>query len=451
VLRLFAFEGRTTRIPYALGSWCVFLGQHLVTALAFKLQNWPLEVDWHFLFTPLGALAMRSGGSNAALALAFAGVLAVAWLLTALAFRRAADADVSRWIAVFAIAPAVQIPAILYLSLVPSRPAVAAPAVHDAGRPEWIAVAQGVFAGMALTLFAVAVGALLFGAYGYGVFMVAPFVIGAVAAYFVNRDHDVGGWQTAKWVALATLLGGIALVAVALEGIVCIVMAAPLEIGLALLGGLLGRAIALSGKSSPRQTMSAVAVLPLVFTVETVLPASTQFETSATITVSAPADIVWKSLVRIDLTDAPVALPFRLGVAYPVRGEVIGEGVGATRIGEFSTGVSRQRVTEWVPGRKLTFVVLDDIPAMHELSPHAHVHAPHVVGYFRTIQTSFELVPRGDGGTDILERTSHALRLEPVLYWLPLARRVIAENNARVLAHIKRQAEQNRDMRLGRP
>src|SRR5262249_40655060 len=135
------------------------------------------------------------------------------------------------------------------------------------------------------------------------------------------------------------------------------------------------------------------------------------------------------------------ALPFRLGVAYAVRGELTGEGVGAIRLGEFSTGIAREQVTEWVPGRKLAFVVLDDVPAMRELSPYTHVHAPHVVGYFRTSHTSFELVPRADGGTDLIERTSHALRLEPVYYWLPLARWVVAENNARVLAQIKRRAE----------
>jgi len=33
----------------------------------------------------------------------------------------------------------------------------------------------------------------------------------------------------------------------------------------------------------------------------------------------------------MDTIDEPLALPFRLGVAYPLRGEVIGEGVGAVR------------------------------------------------------------------------------------------------------------------------
>jgi hypothetical protein len=150
---------------------------------------------------------------------------------------------------------------------------------------------------------------------------------------------------------------------------------------------------------------------------------------------------VWRSIVDMGSIDEPPALPMRLGVAYPLRSEIVGEGVGALRRGEFSTGTALERVTEWIPNRKLAFVVLEDVPGMRELSPYAHVHAPHVIGYFRTKEASFELSALSDGATEIVERTSHELRLEPVLYWLPMARYVVHANNARVLAHIRRRAE----------
>src|SRR5204863_653178 len=140
-----------------------------------------------------------------------------------------------------------------------------------------------------------------------------------------------------------------------------------------------------------------------------------------------------------DPIEGPLALPFRLGVAYPLRGELRGEGVGAERLGEFSTGTAIERVTEWILDQKLAFVVVRDIPGMRELSPYEHVHAPHVVGYFLTTSTSFELEPLPDGGTAIVEHTSHVLKLDPVFYWLPLARWVVHANNARVLAHISRE------------
>jgi hypothetical protein len=64
-----------------------------------------------------------------------------------------------------------------------------------------------------------------------------------------------------------------------------------------------------------------------------------------------------------------------------------------------------------------------------------------VIGYFTTRETSFELVEKSDGITEIVERTSHELRLDPALYWLPIVRHVVDHNNGRVLAHIKKQAE----------
>src|SRR5258708_11371856 len=100
------------------------------------------------------------------------------------------------------------------------------------------------------------------------------------------------------------------------------------------------------------------------------------------------------------------ALPFQLGVAYPMSAQIIGEGVGAKRLGVFSTGVAVERVTEWEPGRKLSFVVLSDPPAMRELSPYNHVNAPHVTGYVHTVNTTFVLLPLPDGRTPVVLRST---------------------------------------------
>jgi hypothetical protein len=272
-------------------------------------------------------------------------------------------------------------------------------------------------------------------------------VVGATTGYFANRHGEIDASRSVHLVLCATALGGIALIGFALEGAVCIVMAAPLGVVAALAGGALGRGIALSTKRSPAETVSAVALLPLVFALESAFPPTASFDTSENIVVEAPPELVWRAIVQMAPMDAPPALPFRLGVAYPLGGEIIGKGVGAVRRGEFSTGTAIEQVTEWIAQRKLTFVVLNDVPSMRELSPYQHVHAPHVVGYFRTTSTSFELLPQPGGQTQIVERTSHELKLDPVFYWLPLARWMVHENNARVLAHIRGQA--GRSFRAG--
>ncbi len=445
----FSFRGQIHRLPFALWSVGIFFSQHLVTLIVFRAYSLPLHFDrplayWSFYVTPLRALATLNRVSDLMLILALGYLLIVAWTLAALSFRRAANANISEWIAAAAIAPVVQIPVILILCLAPPRISEAALRGADTredGFTEWSAAAQGSIAGLGLTLASVAVGALVFGTYGYGMFVISPFVIGAVTAYLGNRRHDIGQTKTLSLVAGGTALGGIALLAFALEGIVCLILAAPLGFGVALVGGALGLAIARYTRRTPRQTLSGLALLPLVFAVENVMSATTSFDTAETAVVNAPPEWVWKSIVGMDTIDEPPALPFRLGIAYPLRGEVVGEGVGAIRRGEFSTGTAIERVTEWIPNRKLAFVVVSDVPGMRELSPYRHVHAPHVVGYFVTTDTSFELLPLPDGRTEILERTSHVLKLDPIFYWLPMARFAVHMNNARVLGHLGRQAE----------
>ena len=441
------FSGRMRPLAYLFASLGIFLSQHLTAVVVFEL-SWQrlraLAADWHFYVMPLQTLAKHSNAPGLRLILALAALLLASWALSALAFRRAADADVSGWIAAFAIAPVVQIPTIVLLSALPSRGTGGdRPPAKPEAQLDWATASLGLVIGVAVTLFAVAVSTLLFGAYGFGVFVASPFTIGATTGYFANRKTDVGSWPTAKLTSGALLLGGLGLVIVALEGLICILMAAPLAIACALVGALMGRAIAVYTRRPPQQALSCFALLPIIFALESSVPTVVQFETHGRIQSRAPASVVWKVLVNTDLSREPVALPFRWGIAYPIRGEVLGEGIGSIRIGEFSTGTARERVTEWIPNRKLAFVMLNEVPAMRELSPYATVHAPHVVGYFRTTNTSFELVPLEDGGTELIERTSHVLRLEPVLYWLPLARWVVHENNARVLTHIKRQAEKN--------
>jgi hypothetical protein len=446
----FSFTGRMQPFPYALWSAGVFFSQHLIAVDLFSMlaQPFPLSRSWWFYVMPLPSLARQTIHAGTIMTgivvmSALACMVIAGWVLTALAFRRASDADISPWIAAWALAPIVQIPVMLALCVFPSRPARdhPAPEAKDIGAGEWAAAAQGVLAGIGLIVLAVALGGLAFGSYGYGMFVVSPFVIGATTAYLANRRTDLGASRTVQVILIALMLGGVALIVSALEGVVCLVLASPLAIGLAFLGGLLGRAIAVYSRRPPQQAAFGLALVPLMFAVESVLPPAIHFETQSTIAINAAPDAVWAALVHTDLSDAPVPLLFRLGVAYPLRGEILGEGVGAIRHGEFSTGTADERVTEWASGRKLAFVMLNQVPAMRELSPYAHVHAPHVSGYFSTSYTSFELLPRADGGTDIVESTAHELRLEPVLYWLPLARWVVNENNARVLAHIKRNVE----------
>jgi hypothetical protein len=441
-----SFSGKIGRFQYLAWSAAAFLSQHLAVLIACRMLRRTPVMDWVFWVLPLRSLVTEVYASDTVLFAAFAYFLLVGWVLAVLAFRRAADANISEAVAAGAAAPLVQIPVILGLAVMPSRPKDEPSEAPAPVGKDYSASVVGVLAGIGLTLAAVAISTLVFRVYGYGLFMVSPFMIGLATAYVANRKTDIGIGATSRLVMMALLLGGLALVLTALEGVFCIVLASPLAAGVALVGGVAGRGIALVSKRPPRQMAPAFAILPVIFALEHLFVPTTSFDTIQSIAINAPAEAVWRSVLRMEI-DEPPSLLFRIGVAYPIRGEVIGEGVGAVRRGEFSTGTAIERVTEWEPNRKLAFTVETDIPAMHELSPYEHVHAPHVIGYFTTRTTSFELAPRGDGAIEVTLRSSHEIRLDPLLYWMPFARYMVAENNARVLAHVRRNAE--RSVRAG--
>src|SRR5882757_2513527 len=165
----FSFSGYTRRLPYVFGSLVIFFSQHLFTWLVLAAQGGgraALPLDWQFAILPLQMLARSGGTPGTILILALGFMLLAAWALAALSFRRAADAGITGWVATFAIAPVIQIPVILILSLVPSRaPAQDAEITINSASLDLASAAQGLIAGMALMVFAVAMGALVFGTY----------------------------------------------------------------------------------------------------------------------------------------------------------------------------------------------------------------------------------------------------------------------------------------------
>ena len=251
----FSFQGKIEQRPYALWSLSVlFIEYALFVYVLFGLVPHRFlglsDPFWGSAFT-IDAPAEPTWTwwvSLAYIPVRVVIMLLEMWVLGALAFRRAVDADINRWIATLAVVPFLQIAVIVYLCIVPSRAVPARPAIVGASEetafPLWAAIMLGLVAGVLLTLFAVATSTLGFGSYGEGLFLLAPFAIGCVTSYLANYKRDIGGRRTALSVVAATVLGTLALVAVALEGIVCIIMAAPLGLGAALIGGALGRALA---------------------------------------------------------------------------------------------------------------------------------------------------------------------------------------------------------------
>ncbi len=437
-IRPFSLAGRVPPLVYALAAPLLLLSQHLAVALCYHWNRAKLEADYGFWLLPLRRLANMPGLTSPTAATVFAIGFFVAWGLGVLSFRRASWSNRGHRLSLFAIFPAIQIPVVLIMAVLPRREAPSEG--PDAERIDLADVLQGVIAGVAIIVAAVLISALTLGAYGWGLFVSTPFVVGMTTGYIANRRVLRSNASTVGYVALAGALGGMAMLMLALEGLMCILLIAPLGLLASIAGGWAGRAIARAGHRRGAPLLS-VAVLPLLFALEATMPPAVPIDTAETIEIVAPPAAVW----RVITSDKPIGLspgmPGLAGLAYPLRGKLLGEGVGARRLGYFSTGTAEERVTAWQPGRLLAFTVLSQPPAMEEMSPYRVVHAPHLYGYVVTGDTRYVLTPLANGNTRLTLAATTILHIDPIPYWEPIARWAFRQNVQRVLASTKLQAE----------
>src|SRR5262249_42515387 len=155
------------------------------------------------------------------------------------------DAGRTPWLVVLFFVPVVNYAVMLWLSVLPSRPAALAP------RPEGLNPASLRVAGAAIVIVGALGGALaafcalMLQGYGASPFLGTPFAMGMLSAFILNRHDPTTTGATLRVAALTVALGGLALLLFALEGVLCIAMALPVAIPAAMLGAVLGRAVAL--------------------------------------------------------------------------------------------------------------------------------------------------------------------------------------------------------------
>lgn len=426
------------RVAYFAASVALIASQNLVAWFASQTYADEFPLDLEFWLTPLSSTLEIWGLPALWGAVIFAYSLLVAWLLALLSFKLAQRTNRGFLLGVLSVVPVVQLAAIALNAILPSKEALDEDG--QATRRASKGVALGLLAGIALIVLAVLISAVTFGAYGWGLFVMTPFLVGITTGYLVNSESDLGSSRTMKLAIASAGLGSLALVVLALEGIVCILLAAPLAVPIVMLGAALGRGLAVA-RHNRRNPLASVAVLPMIFMLEAAIPPEVPIATQYEIEIGATADRVWKALTSPEPIAVPPGLPAIAGLAYPMSGKLEGEGVGAKRIGAFSTGTATELVTEWKRNRVLAFSVEDQPPPMEEMSPYRRVHAPHLQGYFLTGETRFELTPIGSNRTLLRVASEHKLRIDPVPYWAPIARLAIRQNVERVLEDIKEKSE----------
>jgi len=287
----------------------------------------------------------------------------------------------------------------------------------------------------------VVLGTEVLGKYGWGLFIGIPFLLGFLSAV-LHGYHEPKTFFDCLAVSMISLgVAAVALIAFAVEGFVCILMASPIAVCVAVFGGFIGFLVQQRERGVPT-ALAVLLGLPLVLGAEAAVePPPPLLEVTTTAEIAARPDVVWRHVVSFAELPPPREAIFRTGLAYPVRAEIRGRGVGAVRRCVFSTGPFVEPITVWDEPRELAFDVTAQPAPMEEWSPWPNVRPPHVDGFFVSRRGRFRLEDLGDGRTRLHGTTWYTNRMWPQAYWQVWSDWIVHRIHGRVLAHVKALAE----------
>lgn len=404
---------------------------------------------WDYL-SPKSILGVSKTGGNSAdsLLIAFAAwALPFVWIGVSLTMRRALDAGWSAWMALFFFVPLMNYVLFFFLSIMPTVTAEARASAQadsspiDSTLPRAL---RGVGAAVAIGSGMLIVSVYLLDSYGGALFLGTPFIMGAVSAFLYNRP-PASVRATLQVMLLAQCIVAGILVLTAAEGFLCLLMAMPITLAVGVMGANMGRHIATRDPRSPSHAYIGVLLLPLAASVESLTaPSASELalrEVRSSVIINAPASVVWRNVIAFPPMAEPTDWLFKSGIAYPLRAEIRGEGVGAIRYCVFSTGAFVEPITHWEPGVRLSFSVDSQPRPLHEWSPYANVAPPHLDSYLVSRRGEFRLVALSATQTRLEGSTWYEMRMAPRAYWVIFGDLIIHRIHSRVLDHIKATAE----------
>lgn len=402
----------------------------------------------------LKAQDLKAAQSEEALALLVLVALPFVWIGVSMSVRRAADAGLSPFVGLLFLVPVINWIAMLVFAALPSakegsrwvppapyRQMPQTPAPPPELDPGLRATLLGMLSSVALGIGMVGVSIWSMKLYGTALFFGTPFLMGLTTAFAFNLRGPRPLGKSVSLAALSIVVTGSVILLFAIEGFLCLVMAMPIALALSSLGAVVGWALARQTGVHPKHAALSMLLMPGLAGAERQVAQPELREVATSVEIDAPPERVWPNVVGFTELPAPPELVFKLGIAYPMRARIHGEGVGAVRHCEFSTGPFVEPITVWDPPRRLAFDVTAQPPSMTELSPYRHVKAAHLEGFMTSKRGEFRLVPLPDGRTRLEGSTWYTLAIFPETYWTVWGEGLLHLIHGRVLRHVKALSE----------
>src|SRR6202158_1191913 len=249
---LWRFDGRVSRAKYAAAGFIGVAIKHnldrLIAASFLGYKN-----SFFNYWAPLGKAArldhLSSTEAKFLATLLLASILFL-WVGVPMTVNRLRDAGQPVWLVVLFFVPFINVLFFLMLCALPpqerSVEAEGAPWPGPRGLDGIIPASPlgsavlSIFLTSVLGLVFLALGTLVIGAYGWGLFVALPFCLGMFSVLLYSYHSPRDWWACLNVALLPVGILGVALILVAMEGVICVLMAAPFALGLAGLGGMLG-------------------------------------------------------------------------------------------------------------------------------------------------------------------------------------------------------------------
>ncbi len=452
---LWRWDGEITRGPYvAVGIIGFGIKHNLDRFLAYAFhRGWDLFNYWipPEKFLRPGALAQEDIAFVVALV---ATSLPFIWVGTSLTARRLRSIGLPVWLTALFFSPVLNLLFFLLLSVLPGRPGASGYSDRPSNRfLDRLIPHHALGSAAAALLLVTPVGVLVtllstekLGLYGWGIFVASPFCLGFASVLIYGYHAPRSYWSCIGVSLAAPAILGVALLFLAVEGFICLVMAASLGLPLSALGGAVGYVLQRRPtvmRSAPTALTSLILFIPGVMGFEHARPelAPTLVVRTA-IEIDAPPERVWQGVVTFAEIPEPTETIFRLGIAYPKRATIVGAGPGAVRHCEFSTGPFVEPIEVWDAPRLLRFSVTANPAPMEEWTPYRAVHPPHLEGFLESRGGQFLLTPLPGGRTRLEGATWYQHHMWPAPFWQMWSDAIIHRIHLRVLRHIKDSSEQ---------
>jgi hypothetical protein len=281
-----------------------------------------------------------------------------------------------------------------------------------------------------------------FDQYGWTIFVLTPVLLGFLPPFIIGRKKEITLKQAHGYSFLALAVVTALLLLLAIEGLICIIMAMPFAALLVWVGSVLGYLATKSKKTNTKNITSVILICSVGFlSFDTVNKPDALIPVKTKVIINAPIETVWENVVTFDHIEEPTDWLFKTGIAYPTDATIKGQGEDAIRYCNFTTGSFVEPITKWDAPNLLQFDVVDQPAPMSEFNPFWDIHPKHLDGYFKSYKGQFKLKRISANKTELEGTTWYKVDIQPEFYWSAWSDFIIHRIHLRVLNHIKDESE----------